>query len=108
MVKVFLNKGGKFGDKPDHEIPLPQLAEPSKIRVLPAAKGGVADLFVGGQSAALLVADGKLPKYKVVPLDVGRRPPGARPGRRHAQADGDRRPLQRRPRPRRRDGQAAV
>jgi hypothetical protein len=70
LVKIFLNKGGKFGDKPDHEIPLPKLAEPNKVRVLPAAKGSVADLFVGGQSAALLVADGKLPKYKVVPLDV--------------------------------------
>jgi hypothetical protein len=70
LVKVFLNKGGKFDDRPDHEIPLPRLAQPSKVRVLPAAKGGVADLFVGGQSAALLVADGKLRKYKVVPLDV--------------------------------------
>ena len=69
-VKVFLNRGGRFDDKPDHEIPLPKLTEPSKVRVLPAARGGVADLFVGGQSAALLVADGKLPKYKVVPLDV--------------------------------------
>jgi metallo-beta-lactamase class B len=70
LVKVFLNKGGTFDDKPDHEIPLPQLAQPSKVRVLPAARGGVADLFVGGQSAALLVTEGKLPRYKVVSLDV--------------------------------------
>src|SRR5207253_10073577 len=70
LVKIFLNKGGKFDDKPDHEIALPKLAEPNKVRVLPAAKGGVADLFVGGQSAALLVADGKLPQYKIVLLDV--------------------------------------
>src|SRR5207244_13644760 len=70
VVKVFLNKGGKFDDKPNHEIPLPQLAQPSKVRLLPAAKGGVADLFVGGQSGALLIADGKLPKYKGVPLEV--------------------------------------
>jgi metallo-beta-lactamase class B len=70
LVKVFLNKSGKFDDKPDHEIPLPQLAQPSKIRVLPAAKGGGADLFVGGQSAALLVTEGRLPRYKIVPLDV--------------------------------------
>jgi metallo-beta-lactamase class B len=69
-VKVFLNKGGKFDDRPDHAIPLPELAEPDKVRVLPAAKGRAADLFVGGRSAALLVADGKQPKYKVVPLDV--------------------------------------
>jgi hypothetical protein len=70
LVKIFLNKGSKFDDKPDHEIPLPRLAQPSKVRVLPAAKGSGADLFVGGQSAVLLVADGKLPKYKVVPLEV--------------------------------------
>jgi hypothetical protein len=70
LVKVFLNKGGKFDDKPDHEIPLPELAQPSKVRVVPATKGDVADLFVGGQSAALLVTEGKWPKYKVVPLDV--------------------------------------
>jgi formylglycine-generating enzyme required for sulfatase activity len=68
---LFLNKGGKFDDKADHEIPLPQLAEPSKVRVLPAGKGKAADLFVGGKSAALLVADGKFPKYKEVRLDVG-------------------------------------
>jgi metallo-beta-lactamase class B len=70
-VKVFLNKGGKFDEKPDHEIALPRLAQPSKVRVLPAAKGRVADLFVGGQSAALLVAEGKWQKYRVVPVDVG-------------------------------------
>jgi hypothetical protein len=70
VVKIFLNKGGKFADKPDHVIALPELAQPSKVRVLPAAKGRVADLFVAGQSAALLVADGNLPKYKVQRLDL--------------------------------------
>jgi metallo-beta-lactamase class B len=69
VVKVFLNKGGKFDDKPDHEISLPQLAEPSKVRVLAGAKGKPADLFVAGKSAALLLADGKFPKYKTVRLD---------------------------------------
>jgi metallo-beta-lactamase class B len=70
VVKVFLNKGGKFDDKPDHEIVLPQLARPHKVRVLPAARGQPADLFVAGQSAALLVAEGKPLKYKVIRLDV--------------------------------------
>ncbi len=71
LVKVFLNKGGRFDDKPDHEIPLPSLSRPSKVRVLPASKGKAADLFVGGQSAAvLLVAGAKLPEYTVVRLDV--------------------------------------
>src|SRR5262249_47182661 len=50
-VKIFLNKGGKFGDRPDHEIALPELAQPAKVRILPAAKGGAADLFVSGKSA---------------------------------------------------------
>jgi metallo-beta-lactamase class B len=70
LVRIFINKGGKFDDKPDHEIPLPQVAEPHKVRVLPAAKGSVADLFVAGKSAALLHADGKLPNYKVVSIDT--------------------------------------
>jgi hypothetical protein len=47
------------------------VAQPSKVRILPAAKGGVAHLFVSGQSAALLIADGKLPRYKVERLDIG-------------------------------------
>src|SRR5262249_37715969 len=64
-------RGGRFEDKPDHEIALPQLTQPSKVRILLAAKGNVADLFVGGQTAALLIADGKLPKYRVVRLDIG-------------------------------------
>jgi hypothetical protein len=70
VVKVFLNKGGRFADKPDHEIALPHLAQPSKVRILPAAKSSRADLFVGGESAALLVAEGKWPRCRVVPLDV--------------------------------------
>ena len=45
LVKVFLNKGGRFADKPDHEVPLPGLARPSKVRVLPAAKGSRANLW---------------------------------------------------------------
>jgi hypothetical protein len=70
VVRIFLNKGGKFDDKPDHEIALPSVDEPHKIRVQPAAKGSVADLFVAGKSSALLVADGKLPKYKIVSFDA--------------------------------------
>jgi metallo-beta-lactamase class B len=69
VVKLYLNKGGKFDEKPDHEIALPKVADPNKIRVLPAAKGMGADLFVAGKSAALLLADGKTPKYRIVNLD---------------------------------------
>src|SRR5262249_12096303 len=31
LVKVFLNKGGRFADKPDHDVPLPGLARPSNV-----------------------------------------------------------------------------
>src|SRR5439155_989141 len=76
LVKVFLNKGGKFDNKPDHEIALPGLAEPGKVRVLPAAEGGgpyvdVRMVDVNGDGRPDLVtsygavylrgADGKLP-----------------------------------------------
>jgi glyoxylase-like metal-dependent hydrolase (beta-lactamase superfamily II) len=71
LVGIFLNRGGRFAERPDHEIELPQVAQPSKVRILPAVKGGPADLFVGGHSAALLHADGKFPNYRVVRLDVG-------------------------------------
>jgi glyoxylase-like metal-dependent hydrolase (beta-lactamase superfamily II) len=70
VVKIYLNRRGKFSDKPDHEVRLPGVARPSKIRVLAGKKGGRADLFVGGHSAALLLAQGKLPRFKVVPLDL--------------------------------------
>jgi hypothetical protein len=70
-VRVFLNKGGRFNERADHEIIQAQLAQPSKVRILSAAKGHVADLFVGGRSAALLIANGRLPEYKAVRLDVG-------------------------------------
>jgi glyoxylase-like metal-dependent hydrolase (beta-lactamase superfamily II) len=69
-LRIFLNRGGRFEDQPDHDIALPQVRQPSKVRILPAAKGRAADLFVAGQSAALLRADGKLPKYRVVPFDL--------------------------------------
>jgi hypothetical protein len=71
LVQVYLNRGGKFADRPDHEVRVPGVARPSKVRVLPGAKGRRADLFVAGRSAALLVAEGKLPGFRVVNLDVG-------------------------------------
>jgi glyoxylase-like metal-dependent hydrolase (beta-lactamase superfamily II) len=70
LLRIFLNRGGRFENQPDHEIALPQVKQPSKVRILPTAKGHMADLFVAGQSAALLRADGTLPKYQVVPLDI--------------------------------------
>ena len=71
LVRIFLNRSGRFNDKADHVIELPKLTQPSKVRILPAAKGSVADLLVAGKTAALLIAQGKLPKYRVVRLDIG-------------------------------------
>jgi metallo-beta-lactamase class B len=70
IVKIYLNKGGRFDERPDHEIRVPQVAQPSKIRVVPAARGRAADLFVAGRSAGLLASDGKLSEYKVIPIDI--------------------------------------
>jgi glyoxylase-like metal-dependent hydrolase (beta-lactamase superfamily II) len=70
-IRIYLNKGGKFGDKPDHEIAVPGVSRPSKIRVLAGGKGVRADLFVAGRSAALLVAEGRLPRFRARSLDVG-------------------------------------
>src|SRR5262249_42451909 len=70
LVQVYLNRGGKFSAKPDHEVRLPGVARPSKVRVLEGRKGSRADLFVAGRSAALLEATGKLPAFAVRPLDV--------------------------------------
>jgi glyoxylase-like metal-dependent hydrolase (beta-lactamase superfamily II) len=69
-VQIYLNKGGKFADRPDHQVRLAGVARPSKVRVLPGGKGKRADLFVAGRSAALLVAEEKLPRFKALSLDV--------------------------------------
>jgi metallo-beta-lactamase class B len=69
LVKIFLNKGGKFAEKPDHEIRVPQVSQPHKIRVVPGRKGTSAELFIAGRSAALLTAGGTLSDFRVVPLD---------------------------------------
>jgi glyoxylase-like metal-dependent hydrolase (beta-lactamase superfamily II) len=70
LLRIFLNRGSRFADQPDHEIAVPGVKEPNKVRILPAAKGKAADLFVAGESAALLIAADKLPKYKAVPLAI--------------------------------------
>jgi glyoxylase-like metal-dependent hydrolase (beta-lactamase superfamily II) len=71
VVQIYLNRGGKFAAAPDHEVRIPGLARPNKVRVLEGGKGARATLFVGGQSAALLLAEGKLPQFKVLPFDIG-------------------------------------
>jgi glyoxylase-like metal-dependent hydrolase (beta-lactamase superfamily II) len=69
-VRVFLNKGGKFAEKPDHEIPVPQVTACHKIRVRDLNGDGTPDFMVSGTGTALLISRGRAPQYDIVPLDL--------------------------------------
>jgi metallo-beta-lactamase class B len=71
VVKLFLNKGGTFAAEPDHVIRLPGVAAPTKIRLRQINDDRIADILVGGQSAALLLSTGKLPEYRIIPIPMG-------------------------------------
>jgi metallo-beta-lactamase class B len=71
VVKFFLNHGGTFRDQPDHVIPLPQVAAPSRIRLRQLNDDQRADIMVGGKSAVLLLSRGKQWDYEHVPLPLG-------------------------------------
>jgi len=69
VVKIFLNHGGKFNDMPDHEIKVPSVSQPHKVRV-------VGDyILVAGKTAALLerrpTDKGQRLDYRVLPFDLG-------------------------------------
>jgi FG-GAP-like repeat len=63
IVRFFLNHDGKFNDQPDHEIKLPSINQPHKIRVTPTKEGP--HLLVAGKTAALLAPNGPFPKFTV-------------------------------------------
>jgi metallo-beta-lactamase class B len=69
VVKFFLNHAGKFHDTPDHEIELPKVSQPHKIRVAVTRAGP--HILVAGQTAALLRADRAFPNFRILPLDLG-------------------------------------
>jgi metallo-beta-lactamase class B len=78
VVKFFLNHDGKFNDKPDHELTVPQVDQPHKVRVTLTKAGPF--ILVAGKSAALLTpppptdgprVKGTLPAFSVVPFDLG-------------------------------------
>jgi hypothetical protein len=69
VVKVFLNHNGRFNDNPDHEIRVPQVSQPHKVRFATSRHGP--QLLVAGKSAALLRIDGKFPNFSITPLDLG-------------------------------------
>ncbi|MBI3822727.1 MAG: VCBS repeat-containing protein [Planctomycetes bacterium] len=67
VVKIFLNKGGKFDDQPNKEIKVPSVAQPHKVRVV----GDI--ILVAGKTAAFLGRDYRVPKdmnYQVFPFDL--------------------------------------
>src|SRR5262249_44682651 len=47
VVKIFLNKAGKFPDEPDQTIAVPQVSQPHKIRLIPSKEG--VRFFVAGR-----------------------------------------------------------
>jgi metallo-beta-lactamase class B len=78
IVKFFLNQGGKFNDKPDYELTVPQVDQPHKIRVTITKSGPY--ILVAGKTAALVAPlppgdgrpmKGRLPTFAVVPFDLG-------------------------------------
>src|SRR5262249_16347268 len=69
IVRFFLNHGGKFEEKPDHEIELPTVSQPHKVRVATTKKGP--QILVAGRSAVLLRPKGAFPKFEAAPLGLG-------------------------------------
>jgi glyoxylase-like metal-dependent hydrolase (beta-lactamase superfamily II) len=69
VVKFFLNHAGKFKAQPDHEIKVPTVKQPHKIRVAMTKKGP--HILVAGQSAALLTPGREFPNFTVHPFDLG-------------------------------------
>jgi metallo-beta-lactamase class B len=69
LVKFFLNHAGKFNARPDHELKLPTVRQPHKVRVAVTKNGP--HILVAGQTAALLKADGAFPNFRILPFDLG-------------------------------------
>lgn len=78
VVRFFFNQGGKFNDRPDYELSVPQVDQPHKIRVTITKSGPY--LLVAGKTAALVAplppkdgqpVKGKLPTFSIVPFDLG-------------------------------------
>jgi metallo-beta-lactamase class B len=77
-VRFFLNRDGKFNDKPEYELTVPQVDQPHRIRVTMTKTGPF--ILVAGRTAALLTplppnggarVKGKPPPFSIVPFDLG-------------------------------------
>jgi hypothetical protein len=78
VVKIFLNHRGRFNEKPDYELAVPQVDRPHKVRVTMTKAGPY--ILVAGKTAALLAPlpakdrprlKGELPGFSIVPFDLG-------------------------------------
>src|SRR5262245_55609388 len=76
VVKFFLNHGGKFNDRPDSELTVPQVDQPHKVRVTLSKAGPY--ILIAGKTSALLTpptegprVKGALPAFAIVPFDHG-------------------------------------
>jgi metallo-beta-lactamase class B len=71
VVRLFLNRAGAFREEPDHQIRLPRLSDPNKIRLRHLQDGKLPDILVAGRdSVALLLSQGKVPEYKITYLPL--------------------------------------
>ena len=68
VIKLFLNRGGTFRERPDHEVRVAGVAAPTKLRLRRLDDDRIADFLVGGRTAALLLSGGEWPRYRVQPL----------------------------------------
>jgi glyoxylase-like metal-dependent hydrolase (beta-lactamase superfamily II) len=73
VVKIYVNRGGKFADVADAEVELPGLERGYKLRILHVGKGSKADLLAASEDhAVLLLAQSERLRYKAMPLEVTR------------------------------------
>jgi glyoxylase-like metal-dependent hydrolase (beta-lactamase superfamily II)/outer membrane protein assembly factor BamB len=71
-VKIYLNRGGKFPESPDATVDLPDLAHPSKVRLVQLGKGKAADFFVSGEGQSVVLCQQGRLQYKTAMLPVTR------------------------------------
>jgi glyoxylase-like metal-dependent hydrolase (beta-lactamase superfamily II) len=71
VVRIYLNQGGEFGERPDHEFSLPCVSHPTRVRVRHLNEDKVPDIFVGGRSSAILFSKGVFPDYETAAFSLG-------------------------------------
>lgn len=70
VIKLFLNKTGRFDARPDHEIIVPQVSACGKIRLRQINDDSLADFVIGGTKSAVVTSRGRWPEYDVEILEA--------------------------------------